>query len=277
MKSRTGIGTWAIVALASTTVAACGGADGGSGGSPSDKSGVQLAEGDSHPAAAVTVTLKTGQQVEFYDYPEGVLVMESGQATRSTEAVLTTYRALIKGRRYAELFSALRPDLQVPDRILELQQKVGGPSDSVVGAFAPEEARPDVSGPTSGGSPWRAPDACSNICCDETWLNNNICYNYNNGGYPYSWFLVDYGWSYADNNSVSYYSGTACAGIGTSTFVVTVGTGSGGTWTVGAGYYRTYWWEDGCGPFGCSHSEVYSSVNTESDQHLHSYCGVFNW
>jgi hypothetical protein len=227
---------------------------------------------ETHPAPAVTVTLESGQIVEFYDYPDGVLIMERGKATPSTRPVLPQLAPLDD---LVDIWSTLRPDLPVPSRLLELQDKVATTDRPARRTAHEAQSRP--AGPTSGGERGIMPaNACMNICCDGNWLQNNLCAPGNTQG-NYSWYFLDYGSSYANTPQTYYVWGAACAGRGISSFSVTTGTGSGGTWSVEPGYYTWYQWKAGCYFLNCpARTWINTSVNSPSSQHLHSYCGVFD-
>ncbi len=223
-----------------------------------------------HPEPDVSFAIDHDTTVEVYDFPSGVLVMETGKAEGS-KPVLKDYKELLDSGRLVEVFTKLRPDLEVPERLIALQAKAGtGAASSSGNVAAPAEGGSSSKGGAS--SVVGTDNACNNVCCDPTWLSNNVCNGL--GNYPYNWFLLDYGWSYENSSSMVNYLGTVCAGVGTSVFTVNVSDGNGGQWSVPAGYYRWYNWVAGCYLFNCPASKsISTSVNSQSNQHLHSYCG----
>jgi hypothetical protein len=218
-----------------------------------------------HPDPVATISMPSGNKLEFYDFGESVLVAETGEATSAPQ--LSKYSELIRANRMVELVEALRPDVPVPDEIYVLQAKhpVGAVRRTTEVARSPEVAHRDGSGggkPRSGGI--QPDNACSNNCCDPTWTHDTLC-AVAFEGFANSWYLFDYGWSYADYYG-QFWSGTACAGIGDSRYTVNCN-GNGGTWTVTPGNYMGYGWfnyDTWCD----------GSVNTSTNQDLHTFCGA---
>ena len=236
---------------------------------PEAENSADVVEKAVHPEPTVAFAVDSETNVELYDFPAGVMVMETGKAGRAN-TILLQYRELVKSKRFVDLFKTLRPDAVVPEELIALEAKAKTALPSKVirqaGTLPPPPA----------GNQILEGNACGNVCCDYTWLNANICSGLS--GDSYDWFLFDYGWSYVNASSDTLYSGAACAGIGTSLFTVSVGDGSGGTWSVPAGYYRTYWWLAGCYFLDCPDTQsVYTSVNSSGNQHLHTYCGKNNY
>ncbi len=251
------------VAAACLAAAGCGG--------PAPVGGEQgLAA--AHPDPAVAFAVDRERTVELYDLPSGVLVMETGVAGRS-QPVLPAHRELLDAKRFVDLFVALRPDLEVPAALRTLESKAQSARPTKSATRTQSRALP----PEQGGSASfaHADNACNNGCCDQNWLNSNLCGNF--GGYHYNWFLFDYGWSYENDGSTDFYNAAVCAGTGTSTFNVSIGDGSGGTWSVPGATYRTYYWLAGCYFLDCpDYQWVHTSVNSQAHQALHSYCGAFD-
>jgi hypothetical protein len=239
-----------------------------------------------------SIELTNGNVVEIYDFDDRVLVSEVGRAYVAPMGPEAT--ALANKNRLVDLFTTLRPDIPVPPALVQLQSRLSvddSPIDTVrvqsvasqpmqvttagvaSGAVtgAPAAAASSMNGKDSAGGGYgvQSDNACSNGCCDDTWLKNNICSGLS--GYNYSWYLFDYGWSYENSGSISDFYGAACAGIGTSLYTVSIQDGSGGSWSVPEGTYRTFGWHKCL--FGCFNDWEHSTVNSQADQHLHTYCG----
>ncbi len=238
-------------------------------------------EATPHPVA--TIDLKDGHAIEFYDFGNEVLISEIGKA--GTDHVLNegnTPSALVKNGVAREevlsrVWSSISHDGAVPRSLLDIQArwKAAPPPESTrnSGEVVHRVPAAVISGPAAASpvtNVWRMPPpACGNGCCDTNWMSGfGACmpqlwdagfYTHWNGGY--SWLDFEY---------VDHFSGFACAGIGTSSYHVHVSDGSDYTWPVPEGTYRTYDWDSG---FWGINRGVYSSANSWSDPHLHSFCG----
>jgi hypothetical protein len=235
---------------------------------------------NSTPKAIAKVDLKDDHAIEFYDFGEDVLVSESGKA--GSTPILNAENqpaALIKSgvaphEVLARVWNSVSPGTAVPQALLDIQTRWKA---------APPQARPqplefsrNATGLPFGQSFDRsqplaksaAPVGCNNGCCDAQWLNTlSQCAN----SYDFDWFLYNYGYSSAWSGDVDYYTGLVCSAIGTSTYTVSISSGSGGTWSVPQATYRTYWWSA-----GVWNKSMSSSVNSSGNQHLHTYCGGVN-
>ena len=235
-----------------------------------------------HPDPIASINVSGGKVIEFYEFEgSGVMVMESGKA----EGALTLHQRpdvqqMIASGEFVQAFLALRPDLPVPPKLQALQARVvrldqhspddlqGTGGGRATGTVPPPpqtgSALPTPSSGTQsvGGGTGVQPQDCGNNCCNYAWLTGTMC------NYSTNWFLWDYGYSYADNESANFFYGDACAALGTSAWTVQVQDGSGGTWDIAQGYYRDYWWYT----FG-NNNWIHTWVNTGADQAEHSYCG----
>jgi hypothetical protein len=254
-----------------------------------------------HPNAVATVTLSNGNILEFYDFPEGLLVSEYGEAV--TGPLTPTRSDLLSSSRFVDLVSFLRPDLSVPEAVVALEAKysgappqrkttagevkltvqatgVGAAGGSVDAGSKPVGGTSGVSSGAArsysgGGRALTADSVCSNICCDRNWTLNTLC-NPNIAGANYTWYNFEYGWSWANRNHAYQYWGAACAGIGQSRFSISISDGSNGSWAVDPGYYRWYYWYMGnCGQTYCLEPSISSTVNDQTHQAVHTYCGGF--
>lgn len=244
---------------------------------------------EDHPPAAVTIELENGNVVEIYDFADVPLVVESGVA--GVTPALPELKHLVKQNRLVELFSALRPDLRVPSKVATLERAFA--EKARLHSDDPPQIREELRAADQGmaasrdGAGLTAPDVggqrfgegpglqtkqligCNNGCCDPVWTAQEPCAHGN--PVDYSWFLFNYGWSYANGSGALIVDTATCAAIGTSTFTVSISDGSGGTWSVLEAHYKTFWW--GAWFYNRSYS---STVNTASNQHLHTHCGYID-
>ena len=241
-----------------------------------------------HPDATVTIALEDGKTIELFDLPAGVLISESGKAEAEGSTLLQGNRelkGLLATNRYVDAFLALQPDRPVPEALIGLQarhpvlpvqlpaeQTAAGVAGGDVAPPPPVEPGGSASYSGGGGKPGLAPGqktpqtTCTNACCNYTWLQNNICLTS-----LMDWFYLDYGWSYQNSGPVLDAYAAACAVSGTSLFTISIGDGSGGSWSVPAGYYRSFGWGGSVFPYSMS-----STVNSQSNQHEHTFCGYVN-
>jgi hypothetical protein len=233
------------------------------------------------PIAAVD--LKDGHAVEFYDFGEDVLISETGKAGTSHYFTADNQpSALIKNgvapdQVLSQVWSAISPGSAVPKPLLDIQARWKAAPPPTNAARTPDFSH-EASGTPFGQSleipqplaKAAAPVGCNNGCCDFQWLST---FSQCGSNFDYHWFLYNYGWSYANSGDVDYYSGMACSASGTSTFKVNMSDGTGGTWSVPQATYRTFYWSSGFWGFNRT---LTSSVNTSSNQHLHTYCGGLN-
>lgn len=226
---------------------------------PADPAGVS----DAPPVASLK--LHSGQVIDFYDYGTNALIVESG-AAYMTPALPNTREAIARDQ-IVSLWTRLAPETPVPAALEGLQRRL-------VSLPLYPEAAPAVPSLDTGGAKQlsgivipNAPVGCNNGCCDFSWLSTLAeC----QGNYSFSWFLFNYGWSFSNSSNDALYQGLVCSAAGTSTFSVSVG-GSGGTWSVPEATYRWFHWTS-----GLFRQSMTSSVNSSSNQHLHTYCGGVN-
>jgi len=237
-----------------------------------------------HPDPKVAVSLSNGAILEFYEFPEGVLVLERGKAEISPDASFPHRAALhklLRSHKYVEAFKLLRPDLAIPDMMLELQAKnqellLEEPSTSGSGegsatgspSLAPVGSVDSAASVLTGGGEHGGvmPADCGNGCCNYTWFLDNLC-----GSDP-DWLYFDY-WDIWENGSLESYYGAACAGVGEYQFTVTIGGSSGGSWSIPQGYYYWYSWDEiGCCSGNQSMTSTVNPVGGDNTDEA-SYCG----
>lgn len=235
---------------------------------------------NSTPTPIAKIDLKDDHAIEFYDFGDDVLISESGKAgTPLSLNAENQPAALIKSgvathEVLSRVWNSISPSTAVPKSLLDIQARWKA---------SPPQARPQLLefSRNAAGLPFgqslngsqplakaAAPVGCNNGCCDAQWLNTlSQCSN----SYDFDWFLYNYGYSYANSGDVDYYTGMVCSAAGTSTYKVSISSGSGGTWSVPQATYRTYWWSA-----GTWNKSMTSSVNSSGNQHLHTYCGGVN-
>jgi hypothetical protein len=221
------------------------------------------------PKPIAALKLATGNSVEFYEIGGHVLISEEGDAYAPPTI---NVRQKIDARPLAEIWTSLAPDKPVPAGLLQAQARLDQaappattrPRDLRFAGGAPGET---AAGDLGGDDVLAVAVGCNNGCCDWDWMYQTFpaCHTTN---YDYHWTLFNYAWSYANVSGVHYYDGFVCSASGTSTYKVYID-GDGGTWSVPEAHYRTYTWYD-C-PF--CWENAYTSVNTSTSPHLHTYCG----
>lgn len=220
------------------------------------------------PAPVASVTLTAGHVVEFYDFGTTALIVETAPAytppaynhtgPTSPDQLASIWTRVAPGRPVPAALSALQ------HRLTSLPATPAAPPVTV--AVVPESHQGGAKLPGLIGA---APVGCNNGCCDFNWLSTlGQC----QGGYDFSWFLYNYGWTYANSTNDIIYDGLVCSAQGTSVYSVSVG-GSGGTWSVPQATYRWFSWTAGWSIFGFNAQNMSSSVNSSTNSHLHTYCG----
>lgn len=176
------------------------------------------------------------------------------------------------------MWEELAHGLPVPAELIALQERLTTSYQPREPVSTKRTKRPppgsDPRGGAGGGNDLPTIESwCGNGCCDYAWLTANLCPSLS---YDASWFLLDYGWSYANYNDIFLYHGNVCAAWGTSTYSVWLGDGSGGTWSVPQATYRNFHWLAAFSIFWCAGycgEDMTSSVNNSSYQQSHTYCG----
>jgi hypothetical protein len=234
---------------------------------------------ENHPPPVASIDLDGKKTVEVYDYGSGSLILERGPAGGAlpvTRAVANSVNPKHEAGHLADLFRALRPDLPVPQAIVDLDTRnVSASTASRPQAPQPTSAPTFDFGSSSGGPGLRVqtPYGCNNGCCDTAWLAS-ICDTELTGWshYPYEWewFNWNTGWSSVDSGGdVDGFGGTVCSAQGTSAwnFGNTVT-----TYHVAEATYAsaTYWDGFASNPF-------LSWVNSSTSPHDHMFCGHFEY
>jgi hypothetical protein len=233
------------------------------------------------PKPVASVSLPNGNAVEFYDFGQDVMVSEVGQA--GTPPVFTnanwpeTFKKGDANRQNTleEIWKIAAPSQPVPQALLDIQARwikstaVQPPATNI--PKMSHEASGIPFGQTGNGPSslpkTAAPSGCNNGCCDYQWLSSTFGECTAIG--DYSWFLYNYGYSWANIYDVDWYSGIVCGAAGISQWNLHVSSGAGGSWPVPAGTYRTYRWTA-----GWFNKDLTSNVNTSTAQALHTQCGV---
>lgn len=268
---RRGIWTTVTALLAVALFSACVGEvqDAPGGGETASEGG----DGDLTTPVA-TLTLGTGQKLEFFDAGKGALVSESGPAGL---APVWNRPGRIEVRQLLDIWGAASPaGLPAPGALRNLQARL----------MRQEALRPAVSNLTASnlaatetpfdespvGLPdgtFAAPQGCSNGCCDFDWLSTFLeCQGA--GRADFSWFHFKAGTSFGKGDDAFHFRAMACAAQGDSTWRVHIQSGGGGTWTIPEGHYRTIGATGGL----FDDPNVGSYVNQNLPPHMHSHCGI---
>ena len=223
----------------------------------------------SAPAPVASLKLTSGHVVEFYDFGGAALIVEAGAAYTAPALNLP---GPIPTDQLSIIWTRLAPGTPVPLALADLQQRL---TSLPANPAAPEVvASTATGGETMGVSRSAlpaAPEGCNNGCCDATWLTTLA--ECQGSGWSFSWFLYNNGWATATSTNDIAYQGLVCSAQGTSTFSASIG-GSSGTWDVPEATYHWFHWTAGTNIFGSFNPKnLSSSVNSPTNQHLHTYCG----
>jgi hypothetical protein len=243
-------------------------------------SGALTTQSNAPPTLVASLKVASGNTIEFYDFGGNAMISETGAAY--TPPTLNSQSGL-RGARVVDVWTALAPNTPIPSALAAFQAQLdsapatpaSGTGHSPGVAFGGQGPQtPSVGAHSQSPSP-DAPQGCNNGCCDYAWLATiTQC---EQTSFDYQWFFYNYGWSYVNASDIDNYNGFACSAVGTSTYSVNMA-GHGGAWSVPEATYRT-WWRSNTGCFFYC-DDLRSSVNTSTNQHLHTYCGFliyFHW
>jgi hypothetical protein len=230
------------------------------------------------------ITLSNDHSIEFYDFGQDALIAEVGKAgseqffKEGNQPRDLLKNGVARTELLSQVWKSISPATAVPQSLLDIQARWKGaapaqPSPSQIEIKPFEASGLSLGQSRETSSPLQkaaAPQGCNNGCCDYQWL---ATFNECKLIHDYNWFLYNYGWSYANSGDVDYYEGMACSASGTSTFKLSMSDGTGGTWSVPEATYRRVYWTSGFWGFNRS---MTSSVNSSTNQHLHTYCGGIN-
>jgi hypothetical protein len=213
-----------------------------------------------------THKFENGSILSIYSVDDGVLVTEEGleQNGPLIEKPLSSLDSL------QTLWRQLVPEEAVPEALVEIDRKIQ--------ASNQEDVRSEQAENTEVGDPDKpmvapaavGPAPCGNGCCNYEYLRATFSECNPEDTPNVAWFYLNYPFSSADYNSLSQVSGMACAAVGTSQIVVHIGSYDWDVSVPEATYFR-WWWHRG---FDASPRDLRSSVNSSTNQHLHTYCGT---
>ena len=229
-----------------------------------------------HRAPITSLTLSGGNVIDFYDYERGVLITESGLA-------YSPPRLDARGKHPQDLsaiWTSLNATVPVPQALSDLQARHSAAApQSPIQSQVPR-SNPVVGGGGLSGVHTDSPVGCNNGCCDWTWLSTfHVCQPIGS----YSWRNFNWGWGYVNQGSdiVDDATELLCSATGTSRLTISVGDNGGsgaGSWDVPeANYLVAQWVDDWYIIYGNDPEWVDSSVNTQSNPHLHTWCGVLDY
>ncbi|HXI59096.1 MAG TPA: hypothetical protein VNO55_23675 [Polyangia bacterium] len=230
------------------------------------------------PTPVASMDLGAGHHIDFFDIKGRALVTESGPAVAPPLVTGT-----VEADQLVSLWKKFAPNTSVPHALSDLQarltsdQKTAPSSSDVPPPRAGGQSSIKVvkTGNDSLGGVAQAATWCGNNCCDGTWLSNvSQCHPDGN----FSWFYMDYGWSWVSQGAdvVTVYNGFVCSAVGTSSYHVCTGDNceNGGDWAVPQGTYTTFNFVADYNFFtGIDREWVSTSVNSQGNQHDHTYCG----
>jgi hypothetical protein len=234
------------------------------------------------PQPLAQVKQDNGNTISFYDLNGTSLITGEGPAgnppafppdmPKGNANVLDAWNKVSGGRT-------------APQALVDFQNRLAAtparPADVQVTKTAPNATMGGLSaanGPlnTPAGT-LAAPTGCNNGCCDATWLSTfTECQKWLNA----NWFLFNYTYSYDDATDVNFVDAMVCSAIGTSTWSFTVSETNDGAEEFTAQVLEAHFletnWSRGNWPWDYP-GAMFSNVNSASNQHLHTQCGVVQY
>lgn len=219
------------------------------------------------PVAKLTpvasLTLPSGNELEFYELGNSAMVSETGLAGRDPSQRLSENQGPEGLVKVWTEFAGGKP---VPKALSDLQNrllthKAPAPREKLLPSESFRAGEPLYPALTNEA----LAKSAGNICNDYYWISNVSACAPGWGGA--SWFLWNYGYSVINYMDIIRTNTFVCAASGTSIWTVYVD-GKGGTWSIPEGYWRTFNWSA-----GWFDENFWSSVNSASYQRAHTYCG----
>jgi hypothetical protein len=223
------------------------------------------------PTLVASLTLASGNTIEFYDFGGNAMISETGVAYSPQ----SLNNKNVQNTRLVDIWAALAPRTPVPAALASFQLQLDKTPSASTSTPRPQPLPTSASGgqqtSTTGPTPY-APVGCNNGCCDFQWLSTfEQCQT---PYVDYQWFLYNYLWSNDHSTNIWDFFGMACSAIGTSTYSVNMA-GYGGTWSVPEATYRTWHRANTWCIFSCEN--LTATVNSSTNQHLHTHCGWVNY
>lgn len=249
--------------------------------------GEQIVAPKPAPPPVAEVTTTGGTTVGFYEIDGRGLITESGKAP-TNPALPTLDRT---GKSLADIFAALRPDLEVPESLVALDTRLREREELAAKAPTPElepspprrieldqAATVGTSSPHVGESvPSKVLIGCTNGCCDPDWTHDQLCHPLpcGTGSTILCFYHFNTTWSYYTAGGMLSIRHVVCAAIGASNQYV-----NNSYWHVNEGFYHTWEWASWthCPWYSpsCRFSGEWRS-NYPEDPHTHTACGTFYW
>lgn len=222
--------------------------------------------------AVAALKLANGHTLEFYDYGNGALVSEAGEA--GTEFQFNQPGGL-RVNQLVNLWETASPSTPAPSALRKMQDRlmleeaqhptpVGRTPKPLLTQETPFDDAP--TGIPDGTL--AAPIGCNNKCCDYEWLKKQLACA---SQADYNWFYYNAGTSYGKGDDAFHFDSLGCAAVGDSIYRVHIQFGGGkGEWTLPQGIARTAHAAGGV----FDDPNVGSYMNWGKTPKLHSHCGV---
>jgi hypothetical protein len=233
-----------------------------------------------------SLQLENGNRLEFYDFGDGVLVGESGDAYarplfeyagEGPEELTAIWTKFARGQAVPRDLIALQ------ERLLRGAASVPMPGDSASGAATPA-ALPDDPGdhdwaPSEGASIDKS--NCRNGCCNRDWLLSefSLCHTEHRFA-DRQWFAFDQPSPQVSANDVFQFQGLVCAANSSATWDVTIG-GRLRRFSIPQGHFQGFSWIAGVAadlsPWNEKNIQtIVRTVNGPNTIGTASYCGMMN-
>ncbi len=244
------------------------------------------------PNSIASLDLPNGNVVRFYVIGSRALVTEEGKAYTppATNAIPQTMK---RNDHLVDTWRMLAPEQPVPDALVDAENLITGVPRRTLLEGEPPRPQPEAvppgavqqAGPASddsahprvqtGGEHAAATDdlyGCNNGCCDPNWLYSYFQECHSGDG---SWFLFNYGWSWAySGGEVWTFDAMACAAVDWSLYTIYIWGDSTWAWWIPESYYQRFVWYAAYSPWwGWDEKEMSTTVNDPNYTRLHTQCG----
>jgi hypothetical protein len=228
------------------------------------------------PPPLAEIRQENGNTISFYDLGGNSVI--TGEGPAGNPAALPANMREMDSMTVLEAWNRLSGGQAAPQPLVDFQKRLAAnpapPPDVKVTRTAPQqvdEGLPAEDAPldTPDGT-LAAPVGCNNGCCDQDWMKSAFteCQNW----LDTRWMSFNYLYSHSWRSNVNSASVFLCSASGTSEWTLTIsGTGP-WIYSVGEARYLQWYWHRGSWDF--APRTVDSWVNTQSNQHLHTQCGI---
>jgi hypothetical protein len=234
------------------------------------------------PAPLAQLKQENGNTISFYDLKGTSLITGEGIAgnppafppdmPQGNVNVLDAWNKVSGGRAAPQALVDFQNRLAAKPAPLATVKVTKTSSSSTTGGLSAENVPLNTPEGTLA-----APTGCNNGCCDASWLSG---FPECGGGLDFHWFLFNYSYSYADATDVNFVGAMVCSAIGTTSWGFTVSETNDGavSWTmpVAQAHFLETSWSRGTWPWDNA-GALFSNVNSASNQHLHTHCGIVQY